>query len=107
MPRSIGVKLRKGDERGVGRLNSSSNANSSPVITVAQTAHGEPSPAHANVRADAVARRRFGVLAGPFHDERPVFGCVKGTFTVKKPIRSAWQTAVVGGLAAGRSGLRS
>ena len=81
-------------------MNSSSNANSPPVITVAQTAHGEPSPAHANVRADAVARRRFGDLAGPFHDERPVFGCVKGTFTVKKPIRSAWQTAVVGGLAA-------
>src|SRR5439155_13458305 len=85
MPRSTGVKL---------------IANSPPVITVAQTAHGEPSPAHANVRADAVARRRFGDLAGRFHDERPVFGCVKGTFTVKKPIRSAWQTAVVGGLAA-------
>jgi VIT1/CCC1 family predicted Fe2+/Mn2+ transporter len=29
-----------------------------------------------------------------------VFGYVKGTFTVKKPFRSAWQTAVVGGLAA-------
>jgi len=29
-----------------------------------------------------------------------VFGYVKGTFTVKKPLRSAWQTAVVGGLAA-------
>jgi VIT1/CCC1 family predicted Fe2+/Mn2+ transporter len=29
-----------------------------------------------------------------------VFGYVKGTFTVKKPIRSALQTAVVGGLAA-------
>ena len=28
------------------------------------------------------------------------FGYVKGTFTVKKPLRSAWQTAVVGGLAA-------
>ncbi len=30
-----------------------------------------------------------------------VFGYVKGRFTVKKPLRSAWQTAVVGGLAAG------
>lgn len=29
-----------------------------------------------------------------------VFGYVKGTFTVKKPLRSAWQTAVVGSLAA-------
>ena len=29
-----------------------------------------------------------------------VFGYVKGTFTGKKPFRSAWQTAVVGGLAA-------
>ncbi len=29
-----------------------------------------------------------------------VFGYVKGRFTVKKPLRSAWQTAVVGGLAA-------
>jgi vacuolar iron transporter family protein len=29
-----------------------------------------------------------------------VFGYVKGRFTVKKPMRSAWQTAVVGGLAA-------
>jgi VIT1/CCC1 family predicted Fe2+/Mn2+ transporter len=29
-----------------------------------------------------------------------IFGYVKGTFTVKKPFRSAWQTAVVGGLAA-------
>jgi hypothetical protein len=29
-----------------------------------------------------------------------LFGYVKGTFTVKKPLRSAWQTAVVGGLAA-------
>jgi vacuolar iron transporter family protein len=29
-----------------------------------------------------------------------VFGYIKGRFTVKKPIRSAWQTAVVGGLAA-------
>lgn len=28
-----------------------------------------------------------------------VFGYVKGTFTVKQPLRSAWQTAVVGGLA--------
>jgi VIT1/CCC1 family predicted Fe2+/Mn2+ transporter len=28
------------------------------------------------------------------------FGYVKGTFTVKKPLRSAWQTAIVGGLAA-------
>ena len=28
------------------------------------------------------------------------FGYVKGTFTGKKPFRSAWQTAVVGGLAA-------
>jgi VIT1/CCC1 family predicted Fe2+/Mn2+ transporter len=28
------------------------------------------------------------------------FGYVKGRFTVKKPIRSAWQTVVVGGLAA-------
>jgi VIT1/CCC1 family predicted Fe2+/Mn2+ transporter len=25
------------------------------------------------------------------------FGYVKGTFTVKKPLRSAWQTALVGG----------
>ena len=30
-----------------------------------------------------------------------VFGYVKGRFTVKRPVRSAWQTAVVGGLAAG------
>ena len=29
-----------------------------------------------------------------------VFGYVKGRFTVKKPLRSAWQTVVVGGLAA-------
>jgi VIT1/CCC1 family predicted Fe2+/Mn2+ transporter len=29
-----------------------------------------------------------------------VFGYVKGRFTVKKPLRSAWQTAVVGGIAA-------
>ena len=29
-----------------------------------------------------------------------VFGYVKGRFTVKKPFRSAWQTALVGGLAA-------
>ncbi len=29
-----------------------------------------------------------------------VFGYVKGTFTGKKPFRSAWQTALVGGLAA-------
>jgi len=29
-----------------------------------------------------------------------VFGYVKGRYTVKKPIRSAWQTALVGGLAA-------
>jgi vacuolar iron transporter family protein len=29
-----------------------------------------------------------------------IFGYVKGMFTVKKPVRSAWQTAVVGGLAA-------
>ena len=29
-----------------------------------------------------------------------VFGYVKGRFTVKKPLRSAWQTLVVGGLAA-------
>jgi vacuolar iron transporter family protein len=29
-----------------------------------------------------------------------VFGYIKGRFTVKKPIRSAWQTALVGGLAA-------
>ena len=29
-----------------------------------------------------------------------VFGYVKGMFTVKKPLRSAWQTAIVGGLAA-------
>jgi vacuolar iron transporter family protein len=29
-----------------------------------------------------------------------VFGYVKGRFTVKKPLRSAWQTALVGGLAA-------
>jgi VIT1/CCC1 family predicted Fe2+/Mn2+ transporter len=29
-----------------------------------------------------------------------VFGYVKGRFTVKKPLKSAWQTAVVGGLAA-------
>jgi VIT1/CCC1 family predicted Fe2+/Mn2+ transporter len=28
------------------------------------------------------------------------FGYVKGCFTVKRPIRSAWQTVVVGGLAA-------
>jgi predicted membrane protein (TIGR00267 family) len=29
-----------------------------------------------------------------------LFGYVKGRFTVKKPLRSAWQTAVVGGIAA-------
>jgi vacuolar iron transporter family protein len=29
-----------------------------------------------------------------------VFGYVKGTFTGKRPFPSAWQTAVVGGLAA-------
>ena len=29
-----------------------------------------------------------------------LFGYVKGRFTVKKPFRSAWQTVVVGGLAA-------
>jgi len=29
-----------------------------------------------------------------------VFGYVKGRFTVRKPLRSAWQTALVGGLAA-------
>jgi VIT1/CCC1 family predicted Fe2+/Mn2+ transporter len=29
-----------------------------------------------------------------------VFGYIKGRFTVKTPIRSAWQTVVVGGLAA-------
>src|SRR5207237_3276281 len=29
-----------------------------------------------------------------------VFGYVKGTFTVRRPLRSAWQTAVGGGLAA-------
>jgi VIT1/CCC1 family predicted Fe2+/Mn2+ transporter len=29
-----------------------------------------------------------------------VFGYVKGRFTVKKPLRSAWQTVLVGGLAA-------
>ena len=28
------------------------------------------------------------------------FGYVKGRFTVKRPFRSAWQTVVVGGLAA-------
>jgi vacuolar iron transporter family protein len=30
----------------------------------------------------------------------PLFGYVKGRFTTDKPFRSAWQTAVVGGLAA-------
>ncbi len=30
-----------------------------------------------------------------------LFGWVKGHFTVKRPLRSAWQTTVVGGLAAG------
>jgi vacuolar iron transporter family protein len=29
-----------------------------------------------------------------------VFGYIKGRFTTAKPLRSAWQTAVVGGLAA-------
>jgi predicted membrane protein (TIGR00267 family) len=29
-----------------------------------------------------------------------VFGYIKGRFTTDKPIRSAWQTVVVGGLAA-------
>ncbi len=29
-----------------------------------------------------------------------VFGYVKGRYTVKKPLRSAWQTALVGGIAA-------
>src|SRR5258706_12926287 len=29
-----------------------------------------------------------------------VFGYIKGRFTVKRPFRSAWQTAVVGGIAA-------
>jgi VIT1/CCC1 family predicted Fe2+/Mn2+ transporter len=28
------------------------------------------------------------------------FGCIKGRFTTAKPFRSAWQTVVVGGLAA-------
>jgi VIT1/CCC1 family predicted Fe2+/Mn2+ transporter len=28
-----------------------------------------------------------------------VFGYVKGRFTVRKPVRSAWQTVVIGGLA--------
>jgi VIT1/CCC1 family predicted Fe2+/Mn2+ transporter len=32
-----------------------------------------------------------------------VFGYVKGTFTGKRPFRSAWQTAIVGGLAAAAS----
>ncbi len=30
-----------------------------------------------------------------------VFGYVKGRYTVKRPLRSAWQTALVGGIAAG------
>ncbi|MEP6768060.1 MAG: VIT1/CCC1 transporter family protein [Acidobacteriota bacterium] len=30
-----------------------------------------------------------------------LFGWIKGHFTVKRPLRSAWQTTVVGGLAAG------
>ncbi len=30
-----------------------------------------------------------------------VFGYVKGRYTVKRPFRSAWQTALVGGIAAG------
>ena len=30
-----------------------------------------------------------------------VFGWVKGRFTVKRPLRSAWQTMIVGGIAAG------
>ncbi|MCA1580847.1 MAG: VIT1/CCC1 transporter family protein [Acidobacteria bacterium] len=30
-----------------------------------------------------------------------VFGWVKGHYTVKRPLRSAWQTTIVGGLAAG------
>lgn len=29
-----------------------------------------------------------------------VFGYIKGSFTTAKPFRSAWQTVVVGGLAA-------
>jgi VIT1/CCC1 family predicted Fe2+/Mn2+ transporter len=29
-----------------------------------------------------------------------VFGYIKGRFTTAKPLRSAWRTAVVGGLAA-------
>lgn len=29
-----------------------------------------------------------------------LFGCVKGQFIVRSPLRSAWQTALVGGLAA-------
>jgi vacuolar iron transporter family protein len=34
-----------------------------------------------------------------------VFGYVKGRFTTAKPLRSAWQTAVVGGLAAAAFGI--
>ena len=30
----------------------------------------------------------------------PVFGYVKGRFTTARPLRSAWQTVAVGGLAA-------
>lgn len=30
----------------------------------------------------------------------PVFGYIKGRFTTAKPFRSAWQTVVLGGLAA-------
>ncbi len=29
-----------------------------------------------------------------------IFGYIKGRFTTAKPIRSAWQTVIVGGLAA-------
>ena len=29
-----------------------------------------------------------------------IFGYIKGRFTTTRPFRSAWQTAVVGGLAA-------
>jgi VIT1/CCC1 family predicted Fe2+/Mn2+ transporter len=43
----------------------------------------------------ARARTSAVTIAGAY-----IVGYVKGTFTGKRPFRSAWQTAVVGGLAA-------
>ena len=50
-----------------------------------------------STRTDAALLASVGVTLSALF----VFGWVKGRFTVKRPIRSAWQTLVVGGLAAG------